>query len=457
MNRKTWYITGNGDHTFRIVHQILCQAPESYIILVSTETCESTLQLMAEFPNQVTLKNEYDAYDLLKADYVIFIDDEVISFDQLKRDAKQQKAPLLTVRYSFENGYLFYNVISKKRFDLHILATDHQLESSVRFGKIVNGLVPEDSYQMKAAETRKNSFFPSSLFFPWNYETNRNRKLFFDLTVLFFAIFFGYALSSLITFNETAHFIKDIPSIFYIMLMVGFFAQLVDGAVGLGYGITCSSSMMLFGVQLPSISGSIHPAEMFSSGISGYSHYRFGNVHKKLFWAIMIPGVVGAVSGAQLLIYFGGRFENITYGLVCIYLFIIGIKLIRTALKKKIEKRRIKNITLLGFMGGFLDAFGGGGWGPVVTSTLLSKGKKSNLVVGTVSLAEFFVTLSASVTFFAGLGLRYGYIVAGLIIGGGIAAPIAAKLAGKIPQRTAIFAVAILVMVSCIRILVGLF
>ena len=86
------------------------------------------------------------------------------------------------------------------------------------------------------------------------------------------------------------------------MLAVGFFAQMVDGAVGLGYGVTCSTSMMLFGVNLPSISGSIHTAEMFSSGISGFSHYRFGNVNKKLLVALAIPGVIGAVSGSLLLV-----------------------------------------------------------------------------------------------------------------------------------------------------------
>ena len=215
--------------------------------------------------------------------------------------------------------------------------------------------------------------------------------------------------------------------------------------------------MMLFGVNLPSISGSIHTAEMFSSGISGFSHYRFGNVNKKLLVALAIPGVIGAVSGSLLLVYLGNKYETITYGILASYTLIIGIRLIILAFRKKIERKKVKRVGFLGFAGGFLDAFGGGGWGPIVTSTLLSRGKKSKYVIGTVSLAEFFVTMAASITFFASIGVSHWYIVVGLIIGGGIAAPFAAKLAGKLPQKTALLVVAFLVIVFSVRMLLKIF
>lgn len=287
--------------------------------------------------------------------------------------------------------------------------------------------------------------------------TKKYGRLVTEITLIFFALFVGYALSSIVSFSDAKSFVMDIPTVFYIMLAVGFFAQLVDGAVGLGYGVTCSTSMMLFGVNLPSISGSIHTAEMFSSGISGFSHYKFGNVNKKLLIALSVPGVIGAVSGSLLLVYLGNKYETITYGILASYTLIIGIRLIILAFRKKIERKKVERVGFLGFAGGFLDAFGGGGWGPVVTSTLLAKGKKSNLVVGTVSLAEFFVTLSASLTFFVALGVSHGFIIAGLIIGGTIAAPFAAKLAGKIPQKVAVLAVAFLVITFSVRILFKIF
>lgn len=288
-------------------------------------------------------------------------------------------------------------------------------------------------------------------------ETKRYKKLAFEIAVVFLAIFFGYGLSTIVSVDNFSSFVKEIPPAFYAMVLVGFFAQLVDGAVGLGYGVTCATSMMLFGIKLPAISGSIHTAEMFSSGISGFSHYKFGNVNKKLLLWLAIPGVVGAVLGALLLTYLGTKYETITYTILATYTMIIGIRLIVIAFRKKIEKQKIKHTGVLGFSGGLLDAFGGGGWGPIVTSTLLAKGRKSSYVVGTVSLAEFFVTLAASVTFFASLGVSHWYIVVGLIFGGSIAAPFAAKLAGKLPQKTAILAVAFLVIVFSIRMLFKIF
>lgn len=279
------------------------------------------------------------------------------------------------------------------------------------------------------------------------------KRLVLEITLLFMVFFIGFGVSKFITFDDLMLQLQGVPNVFYGMLLIGFFAQLVDGALGLGYGVTCSTSMMLLGIKLPAISGSIHTAEMFSSGISGFSHYKFGNVNKKLFYWIAIPGVVGAVSGALLLIYLGSKYESVTYGLMAGYTLLIGIRLIILAFRKKIEKQKLKNTGFLGFSGGFFDAFGGGGWGPIVTSTLLSKGRKSSYVIGTVSLAEFFVTLAASITFFASLGISHWYIILGLILGGSVAAPIGAKLAGRLPQKTALLLVSVLVIVFSVRML----
>lgn len=282
---------------------------------------------------------------------------------------------------------------------------------------------------------------------PRNY-----RKLVLEISLLFIVFFIGYGISTVVSIDTLSTHVNNIPNEFYAMLLVGFIAQLVDGAVGLGYGVTCAVSMMMFGVNLPSISGSIHTAEMFSSGVSGYSHYKFGNVNKKLFIWLAIPGVIGSFLGASLLIYLGNTYEMVTYAILSSYTLIIGIRLIIIAFRKNQPKGKVKRAGLLGFSGGFLDAFSGGGWGPIVTSSLLAKGRKSSYVVGTVSLAEFFVTLTAAITFFASLGVSHWYIVVGLIIGGVAAAPLAAKLAGRLPQKVALLAVAALVIVFSIRI-----
>jgi len=290
-----------------------------------------------------------------------------------------------------------------------------------------------------------------------NKKEKRNiNKLVQRLSILFFVFFIGYGFATMIPVYTVNEFLSVIPNEFYIMLAVGFFAQMVDGALGLGYGMTSAAAMMSMGVKLPAISGSIHTAEMFSSAISGYSHYKFGNVNKKMLIWLAIPGVVGAILGSLFVIYIGEEYEHYAYPFVALYLFIIAIRLLAIAFKNKIVRKKIKRIGLLGFSGGFFDAFGGGGWGPIVTSTLLTKGRQSKYVVGTVSLAEFFITFAATMTFFTSLGVEYWYIVLGLIIGGMLAAPIAAKLTGKLPRKLAYVLVALLVMISSIRIIIKL-
>ena len=240
------------------------------------------------------------------------------------------------------------------------------------------------------------------------------------------------------------------------MLAIGFFAQMVDGALGMGYGLTSSTLMLGMGIKLPSISGSIHTAEMFSSAMSGYSHYKYGNVNKKMLLYLAVPGVIGAVSGSLLLIYLGNEYENLAKGLMATYTLIMGYRITRLAFKKIMVKQKT-HIGRLGFFGGMMDAFGGGGWGPIVTSTLLSKGRKTNYVIGTVSMAEFFVTLAAAIVFFSSLGVSNIEIILGLIIGGVLAAPIAARLAGKMPRKTALILVALLLIVSSARNLYKIF
>lgn len=277
-----------------------------------------------------------------------------------------------------------------------------------------------------------------------------------NISILFFVFFTGYGFSSLLPVNNLGEFVALIPNAFYYMLLVGFFAQMVDGALGLGYGMTAAAAMMAMGIKLPAISGSIHTAEMFSSAISGYSHYKFGNVNKKMLYWLAIPGIIGAVLGSLFVIYIGGAYEYIAYPFVALYLIIIALRLISLAFKHKIIRKPVKRLSILGFAGGFLDAFGGGGWGPIVTSTLLTKGRQSKYVVGTVSLAEFFVTFAATITFFTSLGVDYWYIVLGLITGGVLAAPVAAKLVGKIPQKISYILVGLLVIAASIRIIISM-
>ncbi|MBO6211830.1 TSUP family transporter [Algoriella sp.] len=462
-------IIGGGNVGLEKASTLLKQNPSAKIKVISTLIKDELKQLSHTHENLQLIEKDFEDSDLQQSDLVIIATDDTELNKMIKIKANAKGILVNAADQPDLCDFYLGSIVNKGHLKIAISTNGKSPVMARRLREYFTAVIPDSIEhnidELHAIRNQHKGDFNEKLndlnlltsSFGEKKSTKKYKRFVFEISLVFFALFIGYALSSIVSFTDAQSFVSHIPTIFYIMLAVGFFAQLVDGAVGLGYGVTCSTSMMIFGVNLPAISGSIHTAEMFSSGISGFSHYKFGNVNKKLLVALAIPGVIGAVLGSLLLVYLGNKYETIAYAVLATYTLIIGIRLIVLAFRKKIERKKVKNVGFLGFSGGFLDAFGGGGWGPIVTSTLLAKGKKSNIVVGTVSLAEFFVTLSASITFFITLGVSHGFIVAGLIIGGATAAPIASKLAGKIPQRAAILAVAFLVIVFSVRILMKIF
>jgi uncharacterized membrane protein YfcA len=267
-------------------------------------------------------------------------------------------------------------------------------------------------------------------------------------TLAAFALFLVFTiLSYYFTWQQAWHMLSN-SGTFYTFVVVGFIAQLIDGMLGMGYGVVSAISLMSLGLSPASVSASIHTAEMFASGASGYNHYRFGNVNKRLFKVLLIPGIVGSISGALLLAHFGEQYANVIKPVLAIYLLFLGLRIISKALRKQAQKRRkVKNAGWLAGAGGFLDSFGGGGWGPLVTSTLIANGRTPNYVIGTVSLVEFFVTFASALTFFSIMGFSHWQIVLGLIVGGVTAAPLAARIAGRLPTRWMFIGVGLMVVV----------
>lgn len=239
---------------------------------------------------------------------------------------------------------------------------------------------------------------------------------------------------------------------FFYYILGGFIAQMIDGALGMAYGVTSATFLLTLGVPPSAVSASVHASEIFTSGVSGYMHLKFGNVNSKLFKKILIPGVIGAIAGAYLLTSLE-QYIYIIKPLVAVYTLILGILIIQKALKKRIEKRPIRQIGWLAFAGGSLDSIGGGGWGPIVTSTLIARGRHPKYTIGSVNLAEFFVSLASSVTFITLIGFSHWQVVLGLILGGMVAAPIAANLSRKLPIKTMMIMVGTIVIIVSLRII----
>jgi uncharacterized protein len=238
-----------------------------------------------------------------------------------------------------------------------------------------------------------------------------------------------------------------------VFVLVGFAAQMIDGALGMAYGVSSNTFLLGLGIPPAAASASVHMAEVVTTGISGFSHWKLGNVDWKLVRRLLIPGVIGGVIGAYLLTSIDG---NIIKPYIAAYLLVMGGIIIYKGFTMKshhdIDEYHGPRVSLLGLVGGFCDAVGGGGWGPVVTSTLVANGKHPRMTIGSVNFTEFFVTFSESVLFVIALSFgEYWRIILGLLIGGAIAAPIAAKLSQKLPVKTLMITVGILIILLSLR------
>jgi uncharacterized membrane protein YfcA len=235
--------------------------------------------------------------------------------------------------------------------------------------------------------------------------------------------------------------------LFYWMLLVGFSAEVVAGSMGMGYGVICTTILLMLNVPTPVISASIHSAESFTSAAGSVSHWQLGNINKKLAKSLAIPAIIGAVIGALLLTYVGERYSKVTKPFIAFYTMYLGIRIIQNAFKGKegSQQKKKVNINRLGLIGGFIDSFGGGGWGPLVTGTFIKNGHTPRYVIGSSTLAKCILTIASAITFIFTIGIHHWNIVAGLLIGGIVTAPFSAMLTSKLPTKKMFIAVGIVV------------
>lgn len=263
-------------------------------------------------------------------------------------------------------------------------------------------------------------------------------------------------LLSTLVYNHHAEFswngfVAGFDSEFVIFFAIGIFAQLVDGTLGMGYGATSTSFLLAYGVPPVVSSTGVHVAEMFTTGVSAISHHKFGNINKKLVRHLLIPGVLGSITGAYLLsdVIDG----DVIKPFIALYMIGLAVIIIRKAMQKNIIKKKTKRLGILATFGGFMDAVGGGGWGPIVTSTLLGRGRNPRYTIGSVNAAEFAVAFASGVTFMLFGGIQGWQVIIGLILGGVIAAPIAALLVNKIKRQPMMILVGILIIILSLRTL----
>ena len=264
------------------------------------------------------------------------------------------------------------------------------------------------------------------------------------LAVLAWRLFFTdhHGLSGMQIVEETLT-----SRIFWSAVAVGFLAQIIDGALGMAYGITATTFLLSSGVPPAAASASVHIAEVFTTGLSGISHAKLGNVNKKLFLSLLLPGMLGAILGAYLVTQVDG---DVIKPFISAYLLLMGLYILSKAYRNVLKRRAPKHVAKLALFGGFVDSAGGGGWGPVVTTSLIGSGSDPRTTIGSVNFAEFFLTITTATSFILLAGQPDTWmLVAGLVFGGMFAAPFAALLCKKLSAKT------LLTIVGCLITLIS--
>jgi uncharacterized membrane protein YfcA len=233
-------------------------------------------------------------------------------------------------------------------------------------------------------------------------------------------------------------------------VLAGFLAQLIDGALGMAYGVTASSMLLTLGIPPAVTSATVHAAECLTTGASAVSHHAFGNVDRGLMRKLLVPGILGAILGALVVVHLPG---DALRPYVAGYLLIMGAVIIVKAFRPFPPRTVTTHLAPLGFFGALVDAMGGGGWGPIVATTLVVRGSGLRQTIGTVNAVEFFVTVAASVTFLLTLGLTHWPVILGLALGGVLAAPLAAWACSRVPAKPFLILVGVLVIALSVRTL----
>lgn len=237
---------------------------------------------------------------------------------------------------------------------------------------------------------------------------------------------------------------------FAIYFTIGFLAQVIDGALGMAYGLTATSLLLSFGVPAVNASAITHTAECVTTAFSAISHHRFGNIDKRLFFRLLVPGLIGSILGVLVLTHVDNNFIKPVIGL---YLMFMGVTVLVKAFVVFPPRDVGHHLIPLGLGGGFMDAVGGGGWGPIVTSTLLARGQNPRMTIGSVNAVEFFIAMTASIAFFLNQVIVGWEIIAALALGGAIAAPAGAYLCKHIPVKVMLLLTGALIIILSLRVL----
>lgn len=456
-------LVGAGKVGLEKLTAILHNSPDARVTVIALEILPEIHLLAAEYQKLVIIQKTFIDSDLDNADVVIAATNNSELNNFIRQSAHERKLLINVADKPELCDFYLGSIVQKGDLKIAISTNGKSPTIAKRLKEVLNEGLPDELdvtlAQMSALRNSLNGDFTekvrklnavtSVLVEPKAIEKKNLIWLIWGTIILSLLI-----ASTALWYNEPGFriYVQTVKPEFYYFLAAGFVFAMIDGAIGMSYGVTSTSFSLAMGVPPASASMGVHLSEITSNGIAGWMHYRMGNINWKLFKMLLIPGIIGAMTGAYLVSSLE-HYSQYTKPFVSLYTLILGVVILSKALNTRTKKssEKIKKIPLLGLGGGFIDAVGGGGWGSIVLSTLIAGGRHPRFSLGTVKLSRFFVALMSSLTFIIMLNSNHWGAVAGLVIGSAIASPIAAKISNKISAKAIMVAVAIIVMITSIR------
>jgi siroheme synthase-like protein len=477
LNDLNVLIIGGGKIGLEKLSSVLLNSPLSRVKVVAISFIDELKQFVESYPLVELIESEFKDEHLEGIQIVISALNNVELSEQIKIKANQKGILYNAADKPELCDFFLSSIVTKGDLKIGISTNGKSPTMAKRIKETLNYAIPDETDDViqnlnKIRNSLKGDFdykvktlneITKDFQKPLNEKSTLKRMksvAFYSLLVIS-SMVIGHLLLSYIPFESikelTADIVSKLDLNFGWFLLIGFVAQMVDGALGMAYGVSVTTFLMSLGI--PSItpavaSASMHASEIFTTGSSSLVYMKYKNVNKKMFKALVWPGVIGAVLGVFTVTIVSKEYFSIIKPLVAIYTLILGILIIKKTFIKNQSKKKIKNLYPVALSGGFLDSVGGGGWGPIVTSSLLAGGRHLRYAIGSAHLSKFFVAITSTIAFFFTIGLSHWQIIFGLVIGGMVAAPFSIYFSTKIPVKKGLLLVGTLIILISLKTII---
>ena len=464
LNNLHTVLIGAGNVGLEKLAAILGNSPQARVTVVAKEFSPAVHTLAAEYEGVTVIQKAFIDTDLDTADIVVAATNDNKLNEYIKESAHDRKLLVNVADKPELCDFYLGSIVQKGDLKIAISTNGKSPTVAKRLKEVLNeGLPGELDITLQQMNELRNSLTGD---FAYKVKKlNEVTSVLVDkkpqskglIWIIWGAIVLAIGVTFYALWDKDPAFkayVEHISPNFYYFLGAGFVFALIDGAIGMSYGVTSTSFSLSMGFTPAVASMGVHLSEVMSNGIAGWMHYKMGNINWKLFKMLVVWGIIGAFLGAFILSSLE-EYSKYTKPIISVYTLILGVIILRKAFQtaKKRTNGKIKKISLLGFGGGFIDAVGGGGWGSIVLSSLIAGGRHPKFSLGTVKLSRFFVAIVSSTTFIIMLmhpGTHWEP-VAGLVIGSALASPIAAKISNKLSAKTLMVAVGIIVILVSVR------